>query len=137
MNISKNYIWNIFTYIWGGPQNLEFLYKNCVFILICLNFSNPQSTFHLIQYTYLDIFFHYLKQFLNLSILMPFSATAGLFHLFHISNMFSFEGFFHTRETKQSHWGWGWVNREGGAWGSYGFWSKTAEHSAWWGQMRL
>ena len=56
--------------------NQEFTYKNCVFILTCLNFSHLQSTLHLMQYTYRDTFFHCSKQFLNSSILIPFSASA-------------------------------------------------------------
>ena len=39
----------------GPPQNPEFI-KNCEFILTCLNFSNLQSTLHLMQYTYWDFF---------------------------------------------------------------------------------
>ena len=42
----------------GNPlkkaQNL--FIKNCVFILTCSNFSHLQSTLHLMQYTYWDIF---------------------------------------------------------------------------------
>ena len=65
-------------YLYEGrpPHNPEFIYKNCVFILTCLNFSHLQSTLHLMQYTYRDIFFHSSEQFLNSSILMPFSASA-------------------------------------------------------------
>ena len=40
------------------------------------NFSHLQSTLHLMQNTYWDVFFHCSKQFLNLLILMPFSAFA-------------------------------------------------------------
>ena len=39
-----------------GTPKMKFIYKNCVFILTCLNFSHLQSTFHLTQYTYWDIF---------------------------------------------------------------------------------
>ena len=41
-----------------------------------LNFSDLHSTLHLMQYTYGDVFFHCSKQFWNLSILMPVSASA-------------------------------------------------------------
>ena len=51
------------------------LIKNCVFILTCLNFNHLQSTLHLMKYSYRD-FFALLKTVLNLSILMPFSASA-------------------------------------------------------------
>ena len=41
----------------GGPKdNWNFFYKNCVFILICSNFSHLQSALHLMQYTHRDIF---------------------------------------------------------------------------------
>ena len=45
----------IYIYI-GGTHKTEFIYKNCVFIHTCLNFSHLHSTLHLIQYTYQDIF---------------------------------------------------------------------------------
>ena len=62
----------------------------------------------------LKSFFHCSEQFLNLSILMPFSAFAVLFHLFHISKMFPFEDFFHPgKHTQKSCSGQNWVNREG------------------------
>ena len=41
----------------GCPSKQKNLYmKNCVIILTCLDFSHLQSTLHLIQYTYQDIF---------------------------------------------------------------------------------
>ena len=40
--------------IWGGPPGI--FYKNCVFILTCLNFSHLQSTLFWMQYTYQDVF---------------------------------------------------------------------------------
>ena len=78
----------------GNPQNLEFIYKHCIFILTCLNFSHLQSTLHLMQYTYQDIFspdqnsfeldyfdaFYYFWRF--------------LFHLFHIGKTFPLEDIF-------------------------------------------
>ena len=39
----------------GEPPKLEFI-TNCVFILTCLNSSHLQSTLHLMQCTYGDIF---------------------------------------------------------------------------------
>ena len=60
----------------GDPKKPEFIYKNCVFILTCLNFSHLQSALHLMHYTYRDIFSHCSNQFLNLLILVPFSASA-------------------------------------------------------------
>ena len=46
-------------------------------------------------------------------------------------------GLFSFGETKKNHLGWDWMNREGGTWGSYCFWLKTAEYSAWCGQVLL
>ena len=60
----------------GSPKPQNLFIKSCVFILTCLNFSHLQSTLHLMQYTYLDVFSHCSKQFLNSMILMPFSAPA-------------------------------------------------------------
>ena len=80
----------------GDPPKSQNLFTKIVFIPTCLNFSHFQSTLHLMQYTYQDIFFYCSKQFLNSSILIPFSASAGfLFHLFYISKMFPFEDIFH------------------------------------------
>ena len=46
-------------------------------------------------------FFHGSKQFLNLSMLMPFRASVVFwFHLFHISKTFPFEEFFHPEKQK-------------------------------------
>ena len=43
--------------VWEGtPQTRNLFIKVCVFILTRLNFSHYQSTLHLIQYTYQDIF---------------------------------------------------------------------------------
>ena len=68
------------------------------------------------------LFFHCSKQFLNLSLLMPFRF---LFHLFHIGKMFLFQDFFHPwKQTKKSLSGWDQVNREGGTWGSCLFGQK-------------
>ena len=43
-------------HMWGGTQKQNLFIKNCVFILTYLNFSNLQSTLHLMQYTYQDVF---------------------------------------------------------------------------------
>ena len=40
----------------GDPKTPEFIYKKCVFTLRCLNFSHRQSTLHLMQSTYWDVF---------------------------------------------------------------------------------
>ena len=50
---------------------------------------------------HLSTVFPELKQFLNWSILMPFSASAiFLFHFFHVSKMFPLEEFFHPGKQK-------------------------------------
>ena len=90
----------------GGPKNTpEFIYKNCVFIFTCLNFSHLQR------------FFHCSEQFLNSSILTPFSASAFFFllYLFHISKMFPFEDFFFNLGKQKKSLGGeiGWVERVG------------------------
>ena len=89
--------------LWGGTQKKQF-------ILTCFNFSHLQSTLHLMQYTYWDVYFHCSKQFLNLSILMPFSASA-IFLL--PLPRFSWRTFF-IQGNKKSRWGEiGWIGRVG------------------------
>ena len=105
----------IYTYTRGDPENPEFIYKNCVFILTSLNFSHLQSTLHWMRYTCRDVFFHCPKQFLNSLILMPFSASA----VFCLTSSTSAKCFplrtFLSRETKKKcRSGQDRVNREGG-----------------------
>ena len=85
------------------------------------------------QYTYQDDF-STAHKLLNMSILMPFSVSAVFSHLFHISKMFPFEYFF-IQGNKRNCSEWGQVNREGGARGSWCFWSKPTQHSAQYGQV--
>ena len=59
----------------GWPKKPQNLCINNFVFLTCLNFSHLQSTLYLMQYTCQDIFFYCSKQFLNLLILMPFSAS--------------------------------------------------------------
>ena len=81
-------------------------------------------------------FFHCPKQFLNSSILMPFSASAFFYFISSTSaKPFPLRTFFIQGNNKKSCWGWDWVNREGGVWGSCHFWPKTAEYSAWCGRV--
>ena len=61
-----------------------------MFKLQSLSKYSPFDAIHLSR-----CFFHCSKQFLNSSILMPFSSAVFLFHLFHISKMFPFKDFFH------------------------------------------
>ena len=93
-----------------NPPKMEFLIKNCVFILTHLNFSHPQSPLHLMQYTYQDSFFHCSRQFLNLSILMPFSASdIFCFTSPTLAKHYPWRTFFHPRKQKKK------LLREGGA----------------------
>ena len=103
-----------------------------MFILTCLNFSHIQSTLHLMQYTYRDIFSNsfWTHLFWYLVVLLKF-----LFHLFHIGKMFFSGDFFDPGKQKKSLSRWDRVNREGGAQGSCRFWSKSAEHSVRCGQF--
>ena len=101
-----------------GTQNPQNLFtKNCVFILTCLNFSHLQSTLHLMQSTYWNIF-PLLKIVLNSLIFMPLSwhFFVCLFHLFHIGKTFPFEDFFHLERQKICCSGWDRMDREGRAW---------------------
>ena len=73
----------------------KFYEKLCIYsYMFKLQSPSKYSPFyakHLLRH-----FFHCSKQFLNSSILMPFSSSAVfLCHLFHISKMFPFENFFH------------------------------------------
>ena len=109
--------------------------KNCVFILMCLNFSHLQSTIHLIQYSYRDIFFHCLNQFLNSSILMPFCTSAGfLVCLFFCLTFEDLRTFSAQKKKKKSDRVSPRERGAGGAGGAFHFWSKTAKHSAQCGQ---
>ena len=95
---------------------MEFIYeKLCIYSYIFKRHSpskySPFDTIHLS-----GLFFHCSKQFLNSSILMPFSASAiFLLHLFHISKTFPYEDFFHPGKLKKSLSGQDQVNREGRA----------------------
>ena len=59
---------------------------------------SPSDAIHLLR-----CFFHCSRQFLNLSMLIPFSASSVfLFYLFNISKMFAFEDFFHVGKQKKN-----------------------------------
>ena len=120
--------------IWGGNQinSWNVMIKNCVFILTCLSFSHLQSTPHVIQYTYQDVFSTAQNSFWTPWFwcrleLLPYFVSP----LPHQQNVYS-RGIFSSGKTKNSLLGWDQVNREGGAQGSCCFWSKTAEHIAEW-----
>ena len=68
------------TYEGGYTKKTELIYKKCVFILTCLNFSHLQSTLHLMQYTYWDFFStaqnsFWTHQFWCLLVLLPFFVS--------------------------------------------------------------
>ena len=87
-----------------------------------LSMYSPFDTIHLLRH-----FFHCSKQFLNSSILMPFSAAA----LFCFTSSTSAKRFplrtLFFRGNKKSRSGQDQVNKECRAWASHHFWSKTAE----------
>ena len=104
----------------GGPPKWNLFIKNCVFILTCLNVSQLQSTLHLTQYTYQDIFStaqnsFWTRRYWCLLVPLPFVCLFVCFvsPLPHQQNA-SFWGLFSSRETKTSHSGQEQVNREGG-----------------------
>ena len=85
----------------GRPPKPGIYLKICVFILTYLNFSHLQSILHLMQSIHLLRLISTAQKFFNLLILMLFSASAILFHLFHIDKTFPFEDFFHPRKQKK------------------------------------
>ena len=125
-NVQSNHM-SINRQIWRGTQNPQILFiKNCIFIPICWDFSPLQSTLHLMQYTYQDIFFHCSELFFNSLILMPFSASdVFCFTSSTSAKHFPLRTFF--IQEKKNHSGQDWVNRERGAQRSCHFWSKTAQ----------
>ena len=123
----------------GGAHNpLEFIYKNCVFILTCLNFSHLQSSpFDATSLCNIETFFSCSKQFLNLSLrcLLVLLVFFVCFTSSTSAKCFNLRTFFIKGNKKTSHLGQDQVNRKGGVWGSCHFCSKTAEHSVWCGQV--
>ena len=65
----------MYTHMRGKPKKLESFYKKLYIYCYMFKLQSPSKvTLHLMQYTYQGIFSHCSKQFLSLSILMPFSA---------------------------------------------------------------
>ena len=111
-----------------------YLLKIGVFILTCLNFSHIQSTPCLMHYTF-EMFFPLLRTVLNLSILMPFSASAVFcFTSSTWEKRFPLRIFSPRKLKKVAQGGIRWIERMGHG-GHAVFWSKTAQHSAWFGQV--
>ena len=103
----------------------KMIFKDCVFILTCLNFSHLQSTLHLMKYTYQDVFSTpqnsvWTHWFWCLLVLLLFFVSSFL-----ISKTFCFEDIFHPGKQTKSHSGWDWVNRKDRAWGSCCFLVKN------------
>ena len=111
----------------GGTQTPQNLFlENCVFTLTCFNF--------LMQQTYED-FFPLLTAVFDLVDFDTFQCFClFLLHLFHIGKTSPFKEFFHPETKKKSLW----VRsgeQEGWGIGFMPFWSKTAQHLAWCGQV--
>ena len=88
--------------IWGrNPPKAECIYKKlCIYSYVFKPQSpskySPFDAIHLLR-----CFFHYSSQFLNSSILTPFSASAVFwFQLFHIIKTFPFEDFCNSGKKK-------------------------------------
>ena len=123
----------------GGPQTPAFIYKKfCVYsYTFKLQSPSKYSPFHAIHLSG-HFFFHRLEQFLNTLTLMPFSASAFFVSLLPHQQNVSLWGFFSSGETnKKSHPGLDQVNREFGAYRLCCLGSKTAGHSARFGQVYL
>ena len=87
-----------------GDPKVEFIYKKLCIYSYMFKLQSP-SNYSPFDATHLSkCFFHCSKQFLNLLILMPFSASAHFccccFYLLHISKTFPFEDFFHPGKQK-------------------------------------
>ena len=135
--------WKIFTkqdlrafmLLWAGTPKYPDFIKNCVFILTCLNFSHLQSTLHLMQYTYQDIFFYCSKQFLNLLILMPLVLLPFFVSpLPHQQNV-SLWGLLSLGNKKKLLLGQDGVNREGGGMGIMPFFGQKLLNTQRCGQL--
>ena len=102
------------------PENQNLFIKKLCIYSYKFKLYSPSFTFHLIH---LSFFFHFSKQFLNLLILTPFSASAVFFFFFflfvspfpHGQNI-SLWGLFSPGETKKNKVAWGeigWIGRVG------------------------
>ena len=121
----------------GGWQKWNFFVRTFVFTLTCLDFSHLHSILHLRPYIHQSIIFYGSKQFLNVLILIPVSASAMFcFTSSTLVKHFLLKTVLKSGETEKGCSEQDLVNREGVVWGSCHFWSKTAEHSTWCGQVR-
>ena len=102
--------------LWGGTQKMDFIYKKLCICCYMFKLRSP-SKYSSFDTIHLSRLFHCSKQFLNLLILMPFSASAVVSPPPHQQDI-SLWGLFHPeKQTKKSHLGEDWVNGEGGTWG--------------------
>ena len=86
----------------GGLKNpLEFIYKKLGIYSHMFKLQSPSNYPPFDAIHLLRCFFHYSSQFLNSSILTPFSASAVFwFQLFHIIKTFPFEDFCNSGKRK-------------------------------------
>ena len=123
--------------IGGPPKKTEFIFfKLCIYSNM-FKFQSPSKYSPFDAIHLLRLLFYCSEQFLNLTTLMPFSASAIFCFTSSTWQNVSLWGLFSSVETKRKSCSVGrsWVNRKGGAPGLWCFWSKTAEHSAWCGQV--
>ena len=78
----------------GGPKPLEFPSEKIVYLLLHGKLQSPSKYSPFDAIRLLRHFSHCSKQFLNSSILMPFSVSVVFCFTSSISKTFPFEGFF-------------------------------------------
>ena len=128
----------IYTYIliWGRTKNSQNLFIKIMYLFLHVSTSVTFQVLSIWCNTSKEMCFgtaqnsFWTCQFWFLLVLLPFFAYS-LPHWWKISLW----GISSPGATEKNLSGQDWVNREGGAWGSCYFWLKTAEHSAWCGQV--
>ena len=88
----------------ANPHKKEFIYKKLCIYSYMFKLQPPSNFFPFDAKHLTRLFFHCSKvfEFVNLSILMPFSISAiFLFHLFYIGKTFPLEDIFSYRETNK------------------------------------
>ena len=115
------------------PKTGIYLLKMCIYSFM-FKLQSPSKYFHLMQYTYQDIFSTAPNSFWTLwfwcfLVLLPFFVSP----LPHRESV-SLWGLFNWGQNKSCP-GRGWMHRDGRAWGLCHFWSNTSEHSVRCGQV--